>query len=101
MEEGEYTAPMALPESVNSPYPEFFPVISSDGETLLFTALQRPEGFAYAEVFVSFRQPDGSWSEARKLGEAVNRGSSRFARLSPDGEYLFFTSELTPYPEVT
>jgi hypothetical protein len=44
------------------------------------------------DIFVSFRNDDGSWSALRPLGPAVNTGFSETCpTLSPDGRVLFFS----------
>jgi hypothetical protein len=48
-------------------------------------------------LFVSFRGDDGTWSGAVELGEAINTGGLDYCpSLSPDGQYLFFTSTRPP-----
>ena len=38
-------------------------------------------------------QRDGRWTEPRNLGDGINSDGWEFgAKLSPDGKYLFFTS---------
>ena len=44
------------------------------------------------DIFVSFRNPDGTWGPARALGPEVNtRYSETCPSLSPDGKLLFFS----------
>lgn len=51
----------------------------------------RDEGFGEADVYVSFRQDDGSWGPARNLGPVVNTDAPELsASVTPDGKYLFF-----------
>ena len=45
-----------------------------------------------ADIFVSFRQPDGAWSQLVDLGPGVNTGFSETCpSLSPDGKFIFFS----------
>lgn len=44
-----------------------------------------------ADLYVSFRRDDGSWTEGVGLGSEINVGGyERFPLVSPDGRYLFF-----------
>ena len=44
------------------------------------------------DIYVSFRNDDGTWGEARPLGPSVNTEYSETCpSLSPDGRYLFFS----------
>ena len=77
------------------------PAISADGNTLVFVAADRPDGhrtggFPYSrgDLYVSFRTPEGGFTPARNLGSAVNTTASESnPSLSPDGRWLYFTSE--------
>jgi len=45
-----------------------------------------------SDLFISFRQKDGSWSKVVNMGEEIiSREEERFASVSPDGKY-------PPYP---
>ena len=45
------------------------------------------------DLYIGFREADGSWSEAANLGPAVNSTAIDYCpNLTPDGRYLFFTS---------
>ncbi len=89
--------------SINSPYPDYAPVISADESVLLFTS-RRPgstggklagDGLAYEDVYISEKAPDGSWSAPRNLGAPVNTAvHDACIALSADGQTLFlFNSE--------
>jgi hypothetical protein len=58
---------------------------------LLFSRVVDVGGRSYADLFVSFPGPDGTWQEAVSLGDRVNTPVHElFPVVSPDGEYLFF-----------
>ncbi len=51
------------------------------------------ERFANSDIYVSLRQPDGTWGAPINIGEPVNtKNRERSPRLSPDLKTLFFTS---------
>ncbi|MBQ4835781.1 PD40 domain-containing protein [Pseudoalteromonas luteoviolacea] len=44
-----------------------------------------------SDLFVYFKEQDGSWSDPINLGDTINTTySETVARVSPDGKYLFF-----------
>lgn len=87
---GSNTAPVMLPYNINSIGYEDGPYIAPDESFLIFES-QRPEG--YLRLYITFRQNDDGWSLPIDMGPKINSGKGeRFARLSPDGKYLFFGS---------
>ncbi len=83
MVEGRYQKPENLGKQVNTQAGEDFPFISPDGRYLLFVRNM--------DIYVSFCDRDGQWSEARLLGPEVNTpGMEILPVVSPDGKYLFF-----------
>ena len=87
----EYQPAEILPEPINSEHREFDGFVSPTEDMIIFSS-DRPGGFGRADIYVSFLQ-DGRWSEPRNVGGDVNSEASEYgAILSPDGEYLFFTS---------
>lgn len=85
--------PTAVPvAAITTPASEGNPAISPDGTILVFVS-DREGGLGGADLYAS-RYRDGQWSAARNLGEVVNSAAADFApAFSPDGKYLFFTSE--------
>jgi hypothetical protein len=48
-------------------------------------------GHGGLDLYITFRLPDGSWSEAANLGDGINTGAGENCpQVSPDGRYLFF-----------
>ncbi|RSK51347.1 OmpA family protein [Hymenobacter rigui] len=88
---------------VNSPYPEYGPVITADEAVILFTSrrpggtgdLKDPETGGFMEdIYTSTRTAKGSWVDARNLGEGVNtEGHDATVGLSPDGQRLLVYME--------
>ncbi len=66
--------------------------ISQDGQWLIFTGCNFPEGFGSCDLYMSFLTKNG-WSEPQNLGRTVN---SEFwestPSLSPDKRDLYFSS---------
>lgn len=93
--EGEYGEPENLGPSVNSPdHHDTTPFIAPDQSYLIFGSSNRPDGKGAADLYVSFRLADGSWSPARNLGPEINSARNDYCpTVSHDGRYLYFASE--------
>ena len=89
---GQYSAAEKLGDTINKGYNEGNPFVSADESFLLFKS-GSPGGFGKTDLYVSFRQQDGTWGEPVNLGEKINSPEDELEpRLSPEGKYLFFTS---------
>jgi Tol biopolymer transport system component len=89
---GERRPPENLGSAINTRFTEYDPYVAPDHGYLVFSS-RRPGGHGDSDLYVSFRGPDGSWTEPHNLGPGVNSASSDFTpMLSPDGKYLFLTS---------
>lgn len=83
---------------INSPAPDYAPVISADESVLLFTS-RRPgstggkiasDGLPYEDIYISERRPDGSWTPPRNAGPPLNTPvHDACIALSADGQTLF------------
>ncbi|MEJ7611681.1 MAG: OmpA family protein [Ferruginibacter sp.] len=67
--------------------------ISQDGEWLIFTGCNYPEGFGSCDLYISFKNKNGEWTEAQNIGRNVNTDAWESApSLSPDKRDLYFSS---------
>ncbi len=67
--------------------------LSSDGKTLLM-AFSEKKNSKEDDVYVSFRQKDGSWSKPMNLGADINSNFTETTPfLAPDGVTLYFSSD--------
>lgn len=82
-------SPKNLGDSVNSPFPEYFPSPTIDGKQLVFT---RQLNFRN-EDFFGTEQSAGQWNVAKPLPGGVNTSRNEGAQnISQDGKVLVFTS---------
>jgi Tol biopolymer transport system component len=90
---GVYSESIRLPYTINSTGYEDGPFIAPD-ETFLIFESDRPEGInGSLDLYITFKNEDGGWSIPTNMGPKINSAfGERFARLSPDGNYLFFGS---------
>ncbi len=96
---GEYASPELLPPSINAGdgVLNWTPYIAPDESYLLFSSSRCASDTDFGDIFVCFRRPDGSWTEAINLGTSINTArQERFPSISPDGKYLFFTRWVAP-----
>lgn len=88
--DGVYSEPEALTE-LNSPEPDHCPLVAPDESYLIFSSFRG--GFGRSDLFISFRKPDGSWTEPVNMGARINSAyKDEYPFMSPDGRYLFFNS---------
>jgi Tol biopolymer transport system component len=79
------------PLSISTATGESNPAISPDGTLLVFAA-ERPGGLGGADLYAS-RHTGAAWSEPLLLRAASSPYADFAPYISPDGRYLFFTSE--------
>ena len=89
----KYQEAQLLGNGINTSGYEDGPFIAPDESYLIFES-SRPEAVESSiDLFICFKLPDGSWSRPKNMGPRINtKYSERFARVSPDGKYLFFGS---------
>ncbi|MDP4573931.1 hypothetical protein Q9K02_02105 [Qipengyuania sp. G39] len=88
---GGYRKAQPLPAPINSIGEDDGMWVRPDGRLMLMSYADRG-GEGGSDVFVSVRLPSG-WSDPEPLGPAVNSRHADFAaRVTPDGEYIVFTS---------
>ncbi|MBA3768590.1 MAG: PD40 domain-containing protein [Acidobacteria bacterium] len=61
-----------------------------DNESYIIFSSRRAGGLGNSDLFVSFRQKDGTLAEPVNLGASINTDQHEFCPIvTPDGKYLF------------
>ncbi|WP_394748909.1 serine hydrolase domain-containing protein [Spongiimicrobium salis] len=95
---GTYETPQKMNPSINTGIWIAHPLIAPDESYLIWDAER--EGVYGADIYISFKQQDGSWGEAMSMGNSINTElHEQGARLTPDGKYLFFWRGVEKYRE--
>ena len=77
--------------ALNTRYSDGAPGIAPDESFLVFNPVQ-PRGLGDADLYLSLRQSDGTWTTPRNLGPRVNSAYLDIGPyISPDKKYMFFT----------
>ena len=88
-ENGRYQEPEILGEPFLSDYWDGHPCIAPDESWLIFDSENRP-GAKECGLFISFRNENGGWTTPHHMIDKIPAG--RFAMISPDGLYLFYST---------
>lgn len=82
-----------LGPAINSSEFDSHPFVAPDESYLLFDS-RRAGGHGSNDLYVSFRQPDGTWTTARNLGPEINTAAGDMRPyVPPGGRVLFFCSD--------
>lgn len=93
---GKREQPKEFGEQINAGMFTAHPFIAPD-ESYLIWDTEKPDGYGSQDLYISFRQVDGTWGKAINMGDTVNSSSSEGgAYVSPDGKYLFFNRNINP-----
>lgn len=87
--------PVSVGDSVNTRDDEYWPSITADGQTLIFTRQARSDRSARLEQedFYFSRYNGKSWSLASNAGRPLNTPQNEGAQtISSDGSYVYFTA---------
>ena len=95
--DGAFTEAMRLGPAINTQYYEADVFVDPEERYLIFAG-SRPDGLGQGDLYISFRKADGSWTPSKNMGEVINSpGHELCPYVSPDGEYLFYTSRADIY----
>ena len=87
--------PINLGANINTKFREYFPCMTVDDNTLLFTRQiddMSAQGKTQEDFFIS-KKKNGKWSESKNLGPPVNTILNEGApTLSPDGNMIIFAA---------
>tara|TARA_R110002096_G_scaffold426421_1_gene636117 strand:- start:3613 stop:4479 length:867 start_codon:yes stop_codon:yes gene_type:complete len=94
--DGKREEPRPLSKEINTGTWNAHPFIAPDESYIMWDG-RRDSGYGDSDIYISFRQQDGSWGEAINLGDKINTDVwDASASVTPDGKYLFFHRQLSP-----
>ncbi len=91
--DGKYQPPEQLRPAIKGHHP----FISADESYMIFDKRPMIEGNP-ADLYITFRNSDDTWTEPVRLGEQINTSAMEGnAFVTPDGKYMFFTRKFDVY----
>lgn len=92
--DGKREEPKAFSKEINTGKWTAHPFIAPDESYLIWDS-EREGGYGGSDLYISFRQENGSWGPAINLGEDINtEREDAFGSVTPDGKYFFFHTHL-------
>jgi len=90
LKDGKRQAPKKMGPVVNTGKWTAHPFIAPDESYLIWDS-EREDGYGASDLYISFRQKDGSWGPAINMGGKVNSDKwDAYASVTPDGKYILF-----------
>ncbi|WP_425234360.1 ankyrin repeat domain-containing protein [Ulvibacterium sp.] len=94
---GTYQKPVVLNDKINTESYEADVFVSPDESYIIFCST-RDNGFGRGDLYISFKDEDGTWIKAINMGEAINTRNYEYCPfVTKDGKYLFYTSNQDIY----
>jgi outer membrane protein OmpA-like peptidoglycan-associated protein len=81
---------MNIGQPINSAGDDFAPSFTADGKTLVFNS--RRGGSGYQHIYISYFE-NGAWSNPAPVNTINSRYTDESPFITPDGEYIFFSSD--------
>jgi outer membrane protein OmpA-like peptidoglycan-associated protein len=82
-----------LPEPLNMFQLQYFPVLTADGEQLLFTKRDGTGNNDKEDIYMAFVSPEGEWSKPQSVAQAINSPYNEgTCSITADGNILIYTS---------
>lgn len=88
-----WSEPENLGANINTEFWESSPSLSPDNRVLFFSS-NRPGGYGGKDLYISYRNANGSWGPARNMGPEINtKGDELAPFIHPDNQTLYYTSD--------
>lgn len=82
-----------LAEPLNSFQLQYFPVLTANGEQILFTKRDGIGNHDKEDIFMAFMAPDGGWTKPQSIADAINSPYNEgTCTITADGNILIYTS---------
>ncbi|MEM6803654.1 MAG: ankyrin repeat domain-containing protein [Bacteroidota bacterium] len=95
--DNEFQAAVLLDSAVNTPEYEADVFVAPDESYLIFCST-RKGGFGGGDLYISFKNEEGNWTQAVNMGKEVNTPNYEYCPfVSKDGKSLFYTSNQDIY----
>lgn len=95
--DGEFQKAIALSDSVNTSNYEADVFVDPEETYIIFCA-RRPDGLGRGDLYISFKNDDGTWAKSINMGEKINTENHELCPfVSKDGKYFFYTSNQDIY----
>ena len=91
--EGVFQEAVVLGDAINSPGYDADVFIDPDESYIIFCST-REGSLGRGDLYISFKNPDGTWTEAVNMGTPVNTVHHELCPfVTQDGKYFFYTSD--------
>lgn len=88
--DGKREEPKTFSKEINTGKWTGHPFIAPDESYLIWDS-EREGGYGASDLYISFRQEDGSWGPTINMGEDINtEREDAYGSVTPDGKYFFF-----------
>ena len=93
--DGEFREAIGLSDSVNTSGYEADVFVTPEES---YFCARRPEGLGRGDLYISFKNTDGTWTKSINMGATINSENHELCPfVSKDGKYLFYTSNQDIY----
>ena len=93
LESGTFQHPEPLPESINTLDYEADVFVAPD-ETYLIFCSRRKEGHGQGDLYLSYKNEEGEWTDAVNMGGPINTDNHELCPfVTKDEQYFFYTSD--------
>lgn len=93
---GKREAPKPFGKEINIGKWTAHPFIAPDESYIIWDS-ENDGGYGDSDMYISFRQPDGSWGAAINFGDKINTdGEDGGGYVTPDGKYLSYCPRCKP-----
>jgi hypothetical protein len=93
---GKREAPKPFSAAINTGKWKAHPFIAPD-ESYIILDSEREGGYGDGDMYISFKQQDGTWGDAINFGDKINTdGEDGGGYVTPDGKYLSYCPRCKP-----
>lgn len=86
---GTYETPIKMSKAINTGKYIAHPYIAPDESYLIWDV--EMEGKNTPDIYISFRQKDGSWAKGINVGRRINTSRyEQYGKVTPDGKYFYY-----------
>ncbi|MDO8898131.1 MAG: hypothetical protein Q7V19_10810, partial [Bacteroidales bacterium] len=92
--DGKYLSPSPLSSEINTISYEFNAFISLEEDYIIFSSFGREDGFGGGDLYISVKDAEGNWAQARNLGSKINSDKLDYCPfVDAESHNFYFTSE--------